>query len=459
MLTGLYAQRTGHSGKHWNQPTDYSVSITLGEALQLGGYHTMMVGKWQDPDFPTTRGFDRFFGPMCSGKISYFDEVGWNPFYIDDQHFPLPEDFYLTDALTDHALQFLEEAMMKSASAEIPFFLYVAHVAPHWPLHAREFEIAPHRSRYLHKGWEDWSNFRYQRQKELGIIPDNWIACPLPPEIHDWHNDPFKEWQAELMAVYSAQVASVDESVGKIVDLLERKGRLENTLIIFLSDNGAAHDGSLVPVDRMLGFAPGSSVNTSWRKDGGTTKPGSGPDNMPGSADTFAAYGLAWALTSNAPLRSTKLTGYEGGIRTPLIVHWPKAIRAKGELVHSVGHIIDFMPTFLELAEVAYPERFNGRHPHPLDGQSLVPLLLNGKRMEHSALFWRVPQHRVLRSGKWKIISGDQDSPWELFNLEEDGAETTNLASRHPSLVKQLSSQWEQWIKSCSTVTVGEGVE
>ena len=448
LLTGLYAQRIGHSGTNWNQPSDFTHSLTVGEALQGAGYHTMMVGKWQDPDAPATRGFHRFFGPMCGGKISYFDEVRLNPFFLDGNRVSLPEEFYLTDALTDHALAFLDERAASPTEKEKPFFLYVAHVAPHWPLHAREADTAPHRSRYRERGWDEWSAARRNFQQTNGLIPAAWSPAPRPKEVHAWADDADKEWQAERMAVYAAQVTSIDRSTGRILEALRARSELDNTLVIFLSDNGAAPDGGLNPSIGGFGFNARMPAG-SWRLDGAEIRVGSGPDLMPGPPDTFAAYGLAWALTSGAPFRGTKLTGYEGGIRTPLIAHWPAGIAARGDIVNDVGHVIDLMPTFLELAGGTYPTELGDRRPLPLDGRSFAPLFRGEPVPRRGTLAWRVPQHRVLRSGDWKLISREENTHWELYDLAADGTETTNLAERHPDVVKQLADEWQAWAESC----------
>jgi len=450
LLTGLYAQRIGHSGAHWNQPTDFTRCITLGEGLQRAGYHTMMVGKWQDPDPPVRCGFHRFFGPMCAGKISYFNEVQLNPFFLDGTRVRLPDDFYLTDALTDHALKFLGDRAADPAARTKPFFLYVAHIAPHWPLHAREADIAPHRARYRERGWDEWRAERLKLQQANGLVPADWPLSPRPPAVHAWTDDVFKEWQAERMAVYAAQVASIDRSTGRILDALKKGGELENTLILFLSDNGAAPDGGVKPAAGGFRFELNATNNT-WRLDGGTMRVASGPDNPPGPPGTFAAYGLAWAGVSNTPFRGTKLTGYEGGIRTPLVAHWPAGIAARGKVVSDVGHLVDLMPTFLELAGGVYPAEIEGRRPLPLDGRSLVPIFRGESLSARDPLAWRVPQHRVLRAGEWKIISKDENSPWELYNLATDGTETTNLAGRRPEVVKQLAAKWNAWAESCRT--------
>jgi arylsulfatase len=272
----------------------------------------------------------------------------------------------------------------------------------------------------------------------------------MPESIHRWQDERFKEWQAERMAVYAAQVASIDRSTGRLLDVLRRNKQLDNTLVLFLSDNGAAPDGGLKPVDRMLGFVPGLQINSTFRRDRIAINPGSSPQNLPGPSDTFQAYGLAWAQLSVTPFRSTKLSGYEGGIRTPMIAHWPVGIRSRGEIVHDVGHVMDLMPTFIELAGTQYPASFADRHPLPLDGISLGPVFRGEATGMRGEIAWRVPQHRVLRSGSWKIISKDAASPWELYNLATDAGETSNVANTHPELLDSLTKRWEEWAAACA---------
>ena len=451
LLTGLYAQRIGHSGKKWNDATDYSRAVTFGEVLQRAGYRTMMVGKWQDPDLPTTRGFDRYFGPLTGGIISYYDEVKANPYYLDDRHVELPKQFYLTEALTDYALEFMREAASRPRTERQPFLLYVAHIAPHWPLHAPEALVAPHRARYREHGWDEWRERRFQKQRALGLIPKDWSLSPRLPNLPVWSEAAARDWQAERMAVYAAQVESIDRSTGRLLAALDAMGERENTLVIFLSDNGAAHDGGMQPVEGMFGFAPGADLNYTWRRSGQPMRPGSGPDNPPGPADTFFSYGPAWAMVSDTPFRDLKLTGYEGGIRTPLIAHWPAGIRQRGAQVNDAGHLIDLLPTFLDLAGASYPTAFGDRRPLPLDGRSLAPVLRGAGRSAPDYLAWQAPLHRALRMGDWKIVGAGDNGPWELFNLAADGTETTDQAARHPEIVTHLDARWQQWRSETQT--------
>ena len=442
LLTGLYCQQVGHRGDRWNEPKDFSKCVTIAEVLKSAGYRTMMVGKWQGRDLAVDRGFDRFFGPMCQAKISYFHEVQGDPYYMDRERVELPEDFYLTDALNDCALRFLQEGV----SAKKPFFLYVAHIAPHWPLHAREADIAPNRDKYLTTGWDEIRFSRLARQRELGLIPSEWNLSPRPAGVREWKSDKYKAWQAERMSVYAAQVAAIDRGLGQLLQTLKAAGKEDNTLVMFLSDNGAAPDGGLVPSKSGFGFGP-NSRNEGWRKDGVVIRPGSGPDNPPGPHDTFAAYGLAWANASNTPLRGTKLGAYEGGIRTPLVVRWPAVIRNCGSITSQTGHVIDFMATCLDVAAVDYPTEFEGRSPLPLEGKSLLPVFQGRERDGHDVLCWNVPRHQAIRMGQWKAVRPKKAGSWQLFDLEADGTETVDLATSQPERTKELAARFELWRK------------
>jgi arylsulfatase A-like enzyme len=448
LLTGLYAQRIGHTGIAWDQATDYSRCVTLGEVLQRAGYHTMVLGKWQDPDLPADRGFDRFFGFICEAKISYYEEVQKNLPHLDRERVKLPEDFYLTDALTEHALKFLDDRQRSDTAKRKPFFLYMAHIAPHWPLHAREADIAPHRQRYLEKGWDICRSERLAAQRKTALLPPEWKAAPRPESIAAWEKAPYKKWQAERMAVYAAQVASIDHSTGQILDAIRRSGELDNTLVVVMSDNGAAPDGGMMPSGSGFGFKP--STKPGWCLSGRVIRGGSGPDNMPGPPDTFAAYGPAWSMVSGTPFRSSKMTGYEGGIRTAMVACWPAGIKNPGRISHEACHFIDIMPTVIDLAGTTYPPEVSGdRQPLPLDGRSLVPIFKGEEPTARGTLYWRVPRHCVIRDDDWKLISVNGRDNWELYNIAKDGTETANLAKAHPELVRKMAADWKTWHQEC----------
>lgn len=443
LLSGLYCQQTGHRGDRWNEPKDFSKCVMISEVLQANGYHTAMVGKWQGRDLAVKRGFDRFFGPNCRQKISYWNAVQKNDFYLDDQPWKHTEDFFMTEAFNDYAVKFLEDA----ANKEQPFFLYAAYIAPHWPLHARDKDISAYRKRYLEKGWDEWTAERQRRQRDLGLLPANWTPAPKGPSIPDWSMDKNKEWQAERMAVYAAQITKVDEGVGRLLKVLKDSGADDNTLVLFLSDNGAASNGGIHPSTTGFGF-PDNDKNGTWRRDGVKIKPGSGPNIMPGPADTFAGYGMAWAATSSTPFRSYKQSAYEGGIRTPLIARWPEVITEGGKLTDQPGHVMDIMATALDIAGIDYPKEFQGRHPVPMEGRSLAPIFRGEQREGHDLIAWNCGHGRAIRMGDWKLVKPKKGNPdWELYNLKTDGGETKNLAKENPDRVEKMNAAYEAWKK------------
>ncbi len=441
LLTGLYCQQTGHRGDRWNEPKDFGKCVLISEVLQAGGYHTAMVGKWQGRDLAVRRGFDRFFGPNCQGKISYWNAVQNNDFYLDDKPWKFPErGFFMTDAFNEHAVKFLKDA----AAGEKPFFLYVGYIAPHWPLHAKQEDIAAYRRRYRDKGWDEWRLDRIKRQREMGLLRESWKPAPKPASIGKWADDPQKDWQAERMAVYAAQITNVDRGVGRMLDVLRESGADANTLVLFLSDNGAAPDGGLRPSSGGFGFSA-KTANRKWRKDGVAIKPGSGPNLMPGPAGTFSGYGLAWATTSNTPFRDTKQSAYEGGIRTPLIARWPSVITTGGGISREPGHVIDMMATSLDVAGVAYPDEFQGRRPLPMEGKSIVSIFHGKERDGHELIAWKCGRGRAIRQGSWKLVRPRDNRPWELYNLNVDAGETNNLAQSMPGRAKAMAEQYEAW--------------
>ena len=440
LLTGLYCQQVGHRGDRWNEPKDFRKCVTIGEVLQRAGYHTAVVGKWQGRDSALDRGFDRFFGPMCQAKISYFHEVKGNPYYVDRKRYELPDDFYLTDAINDYALRFLQEVLKKDE----PVFLYVAHIAPHWPLHAHEADVARYREKYRTLGWDQARINRFEQQQSTGLIPADWQLAPRPSGVRDWKSDTNHDWQGERIAVYAAQVAAIDRGVGQLLQALKDAGQEENTLVMFLSDNGAAPDGGLAPTSSGFGFGP-NSRNGNWRNDGVPIRPGSSPENPPGPHDTFAGYGLAWANASNTPLRGTKLGAYEGGICTPLIARWPALIRKQGAVTRQIGHVIDFMATCVDVAGTEYPSELDGRRPLPLEGKSLLPVFQGQQRTKHAQLCWSVPRHHAIRMGKWKAVRPRNGGAWQLFDMDRDGTETNDLSQHEPKRVQELASRFEAW--------------
>jgi arylsulfatase len=441
LLTGLYPAQAGLRGDLWTGLRKYERCVTIAELLQNGGYHTMMVGKWQDEEVAARRGFDRSLCNLPRVPISYFNEIRLNPFFLDEQQVhptgPARDEFFLTDYLTDHAVEFLNEAV----DQEKPFFLYAAFIAPHYPLHAREKDIAKYRSKYLETGWDKVRSWRYERLLRMGLVSRDWRLPPPPREVHQWAEDPKKSWQAERMAAYAAQVHRLDRNIGRILEVIERAGAADNTLVVFLSDNGAAPDGGMFATDRPFSEP---AHRPRWRLDGGEMRRGSNLATMPGPANTFAAYGPAWANVSNTPFRGYKWTGREGGIISPLIVRWPAAIQKGGVITSQVGHVMDIMATCLEVAGLPYPKQFQGRNPLPLEGKSLVPIFRGEQRRGHDTLCWFVGR-RAIRMGEWKLVSPGRKSPWELYDMEKDGTELSDLAAQHPLRVERMLAEYQSW--------------
>ena len=417
-----------------------------------------MVGKWhlhnQQEVKPTDRGFDEFYG-MLGGYNSCWEE---KPFYTrwpadraprayTSARDGRPGTFYSTDAFADYALDFLGEARKENK----PFFLYLAFNAPHFPLHAHEADIAKYEAMYFAKGWDAIRAERLGRQKELGLVPKDLALTPrslVPPKSHAkpspyagkdnpaWDSFPEDRRRdlARRMAVFAAMVDRLDVAVGRVVNDLQQHGQLDNTLILFLSDNGACWEWD------PLGFDVSSSPRNILH---------TGEDlKQVGGPGSYFSYGSAWANAGNTPWRLYKHFSHEGGIRTPLIVHWPAKLKARGELRTQAGHIIDLMPTLLAVSGAPYPAERNGVKIQPMEGRSLLPALVNQPLRRDAPLFFEHEGSRAVRDGKWKLVSLSGDA-WELYDLEADPVEMRDLASSRPERTRALAALWEAWAKRC----------
>ena len=438
LMTGLYPQQVGV--RNWNGIRN-DRCLNIGEALGESGYRTMMVGKWTDVVSPSFKGFDRSFGSLANkGPTNYFKMNRTDDHFLDKAVYELPEEGYFkTDAYTDYAVRFLHEA----AEGDRPFFLYVAYVAPHWPLHAKERDIAKYRRKYLELGWDRCRRERFARQRALGLVDESELP-PRDAAVTAWEEAEHKAWEAERMAVYAAQVDCVDQNVGRILKTMEEVGCDENTVVMFLSDNGATER---YPKARADGSFYLDTEEQTWRTDGVRTRPVA-PGVMPGPADTFGGYGPEWAQVSNTPLRGYKAGNYEGGIRTPLIVRWPGKVAAEGGITEQVGHVIDVMPTCLEIAGARYPSAYRGRDILPVEGKSLAAVFEGKERAGHEVLCWEMRGHRAVREGDWKLV-GQEGEAWELYDLQLDRVEQHDLASERPELVQRLGARYEQWAERC----------
>jgi arylsulfatase len=444
LLTGLYPHQAGIGNMTGDQKLPgYRGNLndrctTIARLLRLAGYRTFMVGKWHvGQPGPLARGFEEYFG-LLGGFDSF-----WNP----APYVRLPKDrpvreyaagkFFATDAFTDYALDFLAEARK---TPEQPFFLYVAHTAPHFPLHAHEQDIAPYEPVYQ-KGWDQVRADRYDKQKALKLIDPRWPLSPRSHYLHKFAKEdrPVPPWAsldadrqtdlARRMAVYAAMIERMDRNIGRLVDDLARNQQLNNTLIFFLSDNGGSAEWD------HLGFDNKSGPDNILHKGDDLKKIGA-----PGS---YVSAGSGWGNAQNTPFRWYKHHCYEGGVSTPLIVHWPAGIAARGQLRHQVGHLIDLMPTCLDVAAAKYPAEIGKRKLLPVEGTSLIPAFDN-RPVQRGPLFWEHEGHRAIRDGKWKLVA-NKGRPWGLYDLEVDRVELNNLADAHPERAADMAKEWHAW--------------
>ena len=479
LLTGLYSHQAGIGSMVSDRGTpafkgDLSKNaVTIAEVLKMVGYSTYLSGKWhitpyddspsgiENPDktnWPIQRGFDKFFG-MISGAGSFFDP---RSLAIDNEYIPPSKDFYFTDNVSENAVKFINQN-----SKEDPFFMYVSYTAPHWPLHALPDDILKYKGKY-DKGWDKVRNERINRMREMGLIKKEWELSPRDINVKDWESVvEDREWEIRNMEVYAAMIDRMDYGIGEIVKKLKEDGIYENTLIFYLQDNGACSEeldwisdrdelnGIQDPMDpmeiqtQMIPLKTREGIPVKIMKK-----------SMAGSAESYSAYGPSWANASNTPFREYKHFVHEGGIASPLIVHWPNSIKEKGDFRDEPSHLIDIMATCIEVSGASYPEKFNGNQIIPLEGLSLIPVFEN-KSLKREALYWEHDGNRAVRMGKWKLVSKAvknnwsawdkldilETDQWELFDMEKDRTELNNLSKEYPEQVKKMSLMWESWAK------------
>jgi arylsulfatase len=435
--------------------------LTLAEALKPAGYRTYAVGKWHvalnlkgdgpKHDWPLQRGFDRYYGTI-QGAGSY-----WDPSVLvrDNQVVTAPTDpdyqpkvFYYTDAISDQSARFVTEHARQHAGE--PFFMYLAYTAAHWPLHAKEKDIAKYRHQY-DGGYEPIRRARFEKEKRLGLLPAN---AELSPQAGDWQSVTNKEWEARCMAVYAAQIDCMDQGIGRLVATLKKTGQLDNTVLFFLQDNGGCAEeigrsghklrAAVPTLAKLAADLPIEGSQPKQTRDGWPVLGGRGI--LPGPRDTFVSYGKAWANVSNTPFREYKHWVHEGGISTPLIVHWPTGIRGRGELRTQPGHLIDIMATCLALAGADYPAERNGNRLTPPEGKSLLPVFDN-QPIEREALFWEHEGNRAVRAGNWKLVAKGPAGKWELYDMVKDRAELHDQAEQEPGRVEKMRQQWEAYAR------------
>jgi len=441
LLTGLYAHQTGMG---WMTAADLGSPgytgdinrncVTLAEVLKQAGYSTYLSGKWHvthdrymkpsgpKHNWPLQRGFDRYYGPLDGGGSYFHTKV----LVHDNESLPVPEkEYYVTDAISEYASKYITEHA--KGKSEQPFFLYVGYTAPHFPLHAKPEDIEKYKDLYT-RGWEIVRAERYSRLIELGIIDEEWQLPGFEKDIQSWDkmSNAEKQHMVKRMAIYAAQIDNMDQGIGQIVTSLKETGQYDNTLILFLSDNG----GSAEFISR-----------------------GDKSYEALGTASSYESVRKPWATASNTPFRKYKQWEHEGGTATPLIVHWPEQIRSHGELRHQVGHVIDFMPTFIDVTGADYPDQYINNKIIPMEGVSLVPTFDN-KSIQREALYWEHQATRAIRMGQWKLVADSHPDPpyegkWELYNMETDRTETHNLAEQYPDRVEMMAEMWHRWAVRC----------
>ncbi len=427
LLTGFYPHQVGLNGVINDENLDGGTRAlspdvpTLAEVLREAGYRTAMVGKWhlghERPFWPRDRGFERFYGSPRAGGF-YFRPPGDSLIVLDDDEVTLAEDWYATEAFTEHAVSFLQEA----DDLRRPFFLYFAFMAPHTPLQAPPELVEPYRGRYL-PGFEPVRRERFGRMVRMSLASPRWRLLPAR-EIHEFWSGLDESGRAEVderMAIYAAQVEAMDIAVGRVLEAVRDLGREEDTLVLFLSDNGASSRGGLAGFTRGVG---GAEI---------------------GSPESFASYGLGWARVSNTPLHGFKKWMAEGGIATPCIVRWPAGLDRPGDLERQPAHIIDVLPTCLAATGVGYPAEFRGRPTSPLEGRNLLPAF-RGEDVPRDGIFWEHVGNRAVRRGPWKLVA-HRGEDWRLYDLRVDRTETFDMSGVHRERVEELSLAYEEWAR------------
>ena len=425
LLTGLYAQQTGYF-KDARGPLENCV--TLGEYLQGAGYTTLWAGKHHGAENPRTRGFDHFWG-LRDGACNYFnpgcqrDGEGVPAQKVKNRYWcveettyapytPKEKDFYTTDYFTNHALEWLDEYR----DSDKPVFLYLAFNAPHDPLMAWPEDIAKYEGKYS-GGYEAIREARYRRQQEMGLIDSRWKLSSQTCRPWASLSDEEKKTEERKMEVYAAMIDRMDRNIGRVINKLREQGKLDNTLIIFVSDNGASNEVVTLP--------------DSYGEIGTMT--------------CWTSLGPDWANVANTPLRYYKNFSYEGGICAPMIISWKNGVADPGRLSGFSGHFIDIMATFIDIAGAPYPEEYDGHKVLPYEGESFLPVIQGKDAGREKPLFWEWQHGQAARDGKWKIVRQGKDSPWELYDMEADPSETENLAAGHPETVEKLARMFSEW--------------
>ncbi|MEG3659917.1 arylsulfatase [Arenibacter palladensis] len=455
LMTGLYPHQTGigHMTNVPGDPNSHDLDIpsyrgflnrnnvTLAELFKLNGYATYMSGKWHlgmdnEDQWPLQRGFDKFYG-ILAGASNYFRPEGKRGITLNNKQIEVKEeDYYTTDAFTDHAIKFIDES--ESQEEKNPFFLYLAYTAPHWPLQAPMAKIDKYKDRYK-DGWRVIRERRYKKMKKLGLVEEKWSLSSEDAVPWSSLNNSQKEDLSLRRAIYAAQVDQMDENIGKLLSYLKEKKILENTIIVFSNDNGACAEGGM--------FGGGKSNDLLTEKG------------------YFLSYGQAWANSSNTPFKKYKHWVHEGGISTPMIVHWPNNIDSKlnGKIIDQYGFLPDVMATFVDISQLEYPKEFQGNIIPPMEGKSFLPLLLGQNETIHSEpIFWEHEGNKAVRLGDYKLVmewKSKEHNNWELYNIKEDRTEIYDLSEKEPGQVAHMVEMWNAWAKQKNVLPWDEALK
>jgi arylsulfatase A-like enzyme len=429
LLTRLYAHQTGIGLmlRDYNSPTYRGFlnrkCVTMAEVLQNDGYRTYMSGKGhveESPEsWPRQRGFDEYFG-LINGVSSYFDHPDGRIMAQNDESYLPHAGFYVTDAIGNKAVQYIWE----NEADSVPFSLMVTFTAPHFPLHALEADIAKYDGVY-EAGWDNIRANRFERMKALGIVPENTKLSQREQAILPWEEVQDHEIWSRRMAVYAAMIDRMDQQIGHVMAALEQSGKADNTIVIFLSDNGGSNEANVSPV---------------WNDSTLTI----------GSPESYTVYIEPWANVSDVPFTLYKEFMHEGGITTPLIAWWPEKIKPKS-ITDRAGQVIDMMATVLDLAGVQYPTELNDSAIYAQRGSSLLPVFQGLDRKQETPLFWEHKGNRAIRKDNWKLVSIYANT-WELYDLENDRFDSKNLAQANPKKVDELSQLWQAWANEIDVI-------